>query len=135
MFVMQNKIQMTLIGQCYMFGVFLFQVMRSILRKSFIMPISVLISSSSALAVYYKTRGTSLEDPYWLFSGSLMLGIIPYSASLIGPINLQFQDLNETFSDDEKCGELFTDWLTFHSPRAAVACALFSVGIYKLVYE
>jgi len=108
------------------------KIMRSILRKSSMMPICALINSASSIALYYKTRGTAREDSYWLLSGGLMLCIFPYTVSLIGPINVQFNEERDFTSDEDKWSGLLTDWLTFHYPRAALSLTLFAVGVYKL---
>ena len=108
--------------------------MRSILQRSYIMPICSLLSASSSLAVYLKTRGTFMEDSFWLFSSGIMFALIPYTNLLIGPINLQFRVKDEEFDgDDDKWAELLSDWLTFHTPRALISFALFTVGVCKLV--
>lgn len=98
------------------------------------MPLSQIISCTSALAVYIKTYRTPKHDAYWLASGGLMLAMIPFTIAVVGPINIQFRNDEETFSGDEqKWSDLLSEWLTFHTPRSVIAMSLFSIGVYKLV--
>lgn len=108
--------------------------MRGMLTRSAVMPLSCIAHSATALCLYYKTRGTDMEDRFWLVSGVTMLAMIPYTVKFIAPINGQFRKEPEpTFDDsDEKWRNLLSDWLTFHTPRAILGFTLFSIGVYKL---
>eukprot|EP00111_Clytia_hemisphaerica_P011642 TCONS_00034213-protein len=111
------------------------RIMRGMLMKSSMMPISALLSSFSSLALYFKLRATPNKDQFWLMSGSAMLSLMPLTIYYIGPINAQFRFAKEEDfeQDEEKWNGLLSDWLFYHRPRALLSMALFGVAVYKLV--
>ena len=98
------------------------------------MPLAVMVSSGCSFAAYFTTRGTVMEDTFWLASGGLMIALMPYTIAFLAPINGEFIiSKDENFADDDrKWSGLLSDWLTFHTPRAVISFTLFSVGVYKL---
>ena len=108
--------------------------MSSILKRSSALPVATILSSASAMCVFYRTYGTVNEDRFYLMSSLVMGGMIPYTAYFLLPINKHFMAEGETFEDaDEKWRVLLLEWKKWHLPRSIACAAMFSLAVYKLV--
>ena len=109
--------------------------MRSILKRSSLLPITSLVSSVSGLIVFYRSYGTYNEDKFYLVAPLITASLLPYTAMFLMPINEHFVASGETFEGtDEKWTALLKEWKKFHLPRSVICASLFSVAVYKLVF-
>lgn len=109
--------------------------MRSILKRSSLLPITSVISSLSGLVVFYRSHGTYNEDKFYLVAPLITASLVPYTAMFLMPINEHFVAQGETFEEsDEKWTALLKEWKKFHLPRSVICASLFSIAVYKLVF-
>jgi uncharacterized membrane protein len=86
---------------------------------------SIVVSSLGGSILYYRTR-----NPYYLAGAAMMASIVPYTATLLYPINNKLLDIRKHGHDDPHVESMLTQWDTLHFGRTLMSLGALVVTVY-----
>ncbi|KAF9119791.1 hypothetical protein BGW39_011909 [Mortierella sp. 14UC] len=91
-------------------------------------PIQITTIATSAMGgifLFYKTA-----NPYYLYSAVLMASIVPYTYTLLYPINNKLLAIRKHGGDDRPVEEMLVRWDAIHFGRTLISYGAFVLTLY-----
>ncbi|KAG0048975.1 hypothetical protein BGZ83_006160 [Gryganskiella cystojenkinii] len=85
----------------------------------------IVVSAIGGAGLYYKTHNT-----YYLAGALMMAAIIPYTTTLLYPINHKLLDIRKTGRDDGTVEEMLIRWDAIHFGRSLLSYSAMIVTLY-----
>lgn len=87
--------------------------------------ITIVLSAIGGSTLYYKTR-----NPYYLAGAAMMTLIVPYTATLLQPINTKLLDIRKFGRDDPQVESMLIRWDALHFGRTILGFGAMTVTLY-----
>ncbi|KAF9361351.1 hypothetical protein BGX34_007200 [Mortierella sp. NVP85] len=86
---------------------------------------TVVVSSLGGSILYYRTR-----NPYYLAGAAMMASIVPYTLTLLHPINTKLLNIRNHGLDDPTVESMLVQWDTLHFGRTLMSLGALAVTVY-----